>query len=420
MKTRIKIREYLSPVLAIGLACSALPGAAETLTIEQCIERALANNPHLLASQELCEAAKARVVQARAVPQPTLSYDSDMQPGVLDLAGSGESYLGLSQTIELPGRRSLRVGIAEQDLAEVVESVEGERQDLIYEVKSAFYGLLLAEQQHDDRRQNRDLSQEFEELARVRFEAGDVARVEILRAAVEVARAENELRQAHNEVELATARLALLLGEAGSGALTITGDLARPAVTVDESVLVTKARAARSEVAALRHALAREKLAEKQARRTLAPDLELGVARHEIDGEGGFWDLTLSVPLPLFRQQYRGEVAETRANQQALKHQLRHLEHTVALEVRAAYRNAITAGEQIKLYDEELLAEAREVYDMYLFSYRQGEIGGIELVEARRSLLEVRTSYAAALFDHAVAVAALARAVGQNLEGAHQ
>ena len=170
---------------------------------------------------------------------------------------------------------------------------------------------------------------------------------------------------------------------------------------------------------ALRHALAREELAEKQARRSVLPDVDLGVAEHRIDGEGSFWDVTVSVPLPIFRQQYRGELAEARANQGAVKFELEHLEQTVALEVREAHRAAVTARDQLELFNEELLAEAREVYDMYLFSYREGEIGGIELIEARRSLIEARTSYAVALYDYAVAVAALERAVGQEVKGVH-
>jgi outer membrane protein TolC len=343
-----------------------------------------------------------------------------MQPGLLDVTDSGETYLGVSQTIELPGRRSLRVKIARASSAEVSETVESERRDLILEVESAFYALLLAEEKLAHAQQNLELSQEFKQLAAVRYEAGDVAQVEILRAGVELARAESELRQAQNEVELTRARLTYLTGGTTAEPLQVTGDLHRATITAEVNQLIDMARAARPEVRALQHALTREELTEKQARRSLAPDLDLGMARHRIDGEGAFWDVTLSVPLPLFWQQHRGEVAEARANQRAVKHQLQHLEQTIALEVREAYRAAVTARDQIELFDEELLTEAREVYEMYLFSYREGGIGGIELIVARQSLLEARTSYADALFDYAVAVAALERAVGQDLEGALQ
>ena len=45
------------------------------------------------------------------------------------------------------------------------------------------------------------------------------------------------------------------------------------------------------------------------------PDLELGVNRHRVEGEGSWWDVTLSVPIPLFFwQPKKGEIAEAEAN----------------------------------------------------------------------------------------------------------
>jgi outer membrane protein TolC len=85
--------------------------------------------------------------------------------------------------------------------------------------------------------------------------------------------------------------------------------------------------------------------------------------------------------------------------------------------VEEAYMNAETANNQIRLFEEEILAQAEEVYNMFLFSYQEGEIGGIELIEARRSLLEARTSYADALYNYRVALSALEKSIGQKLEG---
>ena len=68
-----------------------------------------------------------------------------------------------------------------------------------------------------------------------------------------------------------------------------------------------------------------------------------------------------------------------------------------------------------------MLTQAEEVYNMYLFSFQEGEIGGIELIEARRTLLETRKSYADALFNYDAALAALEKSLGsQSLEGEKQ
>jgi len=80
----------------------------------------------------------------------------------------------------------------------------------------------------------------------------------------------------------------------------------------------------------------------------------------------------------------------------------------------------VTADNQIQLYETEILSQAEEVYNMFLFSYQEGEIGSIELIAARRTLLESARSYADALFNYEAALAALEKSIGQNLEGERQ
>jgi outer membrane protein TolC len=94
-----------------------------------------------------------------------------------------------------------------------------------------------------------------------------------------------------------------------------------------------------------------------------------------------------------------------------------HLKNTILLEVEEAALSALTAGRQIRLFEEEILTQAEEVYNMMLFSYQEGEIGGIELIEARRTLIEARKSYADALCNYSVALAVLERSVGRPIEG---
>ena len=74
-------------------------------------------------------------------------------------------------------------------------------------------------------------------------------------------------------------------------------------------------------------------------------------------------------------------------------------------------------SDQIQLYEEEILKQSEEVYNMFSFSYQEGEIGSIELIDARRTLLEARQSYADALFYYDVSLAALELSIGQSLEG---
>ena len=69
------------------------------------------------------------------------------------------------------------------------------------------------------------------------------------------------------------------------------------------------------------------------------------------------------------------------------------------------------------MFERDILTQAEEVYNMFFFSYQEGEIGGIELIAARLTLMEARRGYADAQHDYAVALSALQKAIGQDLQG---
>lgn len=394
------------------------PPAAETLTLEQCIGVALGQNPLVLSSLSQYRASLARIQQAKAWSQPSLDYDSDLQPRFFDFRGSGESYFGVSQTVEFPGKIGLRGKIAVKESEEILADIDLLKLDLTFQVKQGFYGLLIAQEKLKYAEQDLELARDFLNKAEVKHATGDIALVEVLRARVEASKAANAVRLAGNEVRLAKAQLNFLLARKKYEPLEVKGDIKRPFVPLDIEQLKDRALAFRPEIKRNRFSLEKESLRKKQAAFNYLPDFDLGVSRHRLEGEKTTWDFTLSFPIPLFFwQPKRGEIAEAEALLKSLQSEAEYLRHAISLEVEEAYMNALTAGQQITLFEEQILTQAEEVYKMFLFSFQEGEIGGIELIEARRTLVEARKSYADALFNYDITLAALEKSVGQSLEG---
>ncbi len=180
----------------------------------------------------------------------------------------------------------------------------------------------------------------------------------------------------------------------------------------DESV----AFSFRPEIGGVESALERASLTKKLGFMSDLPDFDVGAVRHSLTGTPNTWQLTLSVEMPLFFwQPARGEIRETYANSQALTQEAAHLRNLISLEVEEAHKEHETAVNQIQLMEDEILAQAEEVNEMYLFSYQQGEIGGIELIEAQRTLSEARKAYADSLYDYGIAIASLEKSVGRAL-----
>jgi outer membrane protein TolC len=414
-------RHMLSLLIWIffGLSCLwSQQGESNVFTLDLCIQTALEQNPLVLSSMQQHQASLARIHQAKAWAQPSLNYDSDLQPRFFNFNDAGETYVGVSQLFEFPGKQSIRGKIATRESDEFLAEIDLLKLDLIFQVKQAFFGLLLAQEKLTYAERNRDLAQDFLEKAEFKYEAGDVAQVEVLRARVEAATAANEVRAATTDVRLAKATLNYLLSRKKYAPIEIIGKLKREPVKLDLDLFLERALLTRPEMRKISLSLERENLQKKSATMSYLPDLELGINRHRVEGEGAWWDVTLSVPIPLFFwQPKKGEIAEAEANIRALQKEADHIKNTITLEVEEAYMNAVTAENQIRLYETDILSQAEEVYNMFLFSYQEGEIGSIELIAARRTLLESEQSYADALFNYEAALAALERLVGQTLEG---
>jgi outer membrane protein TolC len=351
----------------------------------------LQQNPLILSSLQQHQASLARISQAKALPQPSINFDSDLQPKFFNFKDSGESSFGLSQSIEFPGKRHLRGKIASKESNEIMAETDLLKLDLVFHVKEAFYGLLLVQEKLKYAQQDLELAHDFLKKAELKFEAGDVAKVEALRARVESAKAANEVRSSTNEVRLAKAMLNFLLARKKYAPLEIKGELKRPSISLNFEELIKRALSFRPEIKRMGYSLEKENLKKKQGYLSYLPDFDLGVSRHRLEGEGTYWDVTLSFPIPLFFwQPKKGEIREAQANVEALKREAEHLRNAITLEVEEAYMNALTASNMIQLFEEEMLTQAEEVYNMFLFSYQEGEIGGIELIEARRTLVETR------------------------------
>ena len=138
-------------VLALFGLCPAQTENDRPLTLAECVDLALKQNPLVLSSFEQYNASLARVRQAGAFPQPALSFDRDLQSSPFNLKGSRESYIGVEQSFEFPGKRLLRRHIASLESEETLSDLDLLKQDIAYQVREAFFSLLLAEKKNRER-----------------------------------------------------------------------------------------------------------------------------------------------------------------------------------------------------------------------------------------------------------------------------
>ena len=153
-------------------------GAPLVLTRQQAVDSALAYNPTLTAAREQIAQARARVTQAVAIPDPSLSAGIVGQSGALSPHTANEHDYSLGLTVPFPDRLRLRGKVASADVRSAELSYQQLRQQIASQTSQTYDSLLVALRHLDDFQQARQLSQDFLTRTQARFEGGTSPRLD--------------------------------------------------------------------------------------------------------------------------------------------------------------------------------------------------------------------------------------------------
>ncbi|MEO8505137.1 MAG: TolC family protein [Acidobacteriota bacterium] len=400
------------------------PASPGALSRADAIQEALAHHPALLASREQIEQARAQVVQATALADPSLSATTLGQTKALRVGSRAEVDLALGLTLPFPGRTGLRRSVATADLHSAELALTQLQQQIASQAVEAYDGLLVAMRHAEDLEQSKQFAADFLDKTRARFAGGTVAKVDVLKAQVDLAQAQNDLIANQRDTASARATLNRLLGRPGGTPLTTSDALTPPADLPALELLEQLASASRPELRSLTAQQAGAKAASQLARRFWLPDFSLSAGRNAVQGEPATFTTGLAIGFPIFFWQHqKGEIATANHREQELAADLVDQSAQVSLDVRTNYAAAATALEQAVFIRDELLPQAHEVYRVAALSYGLGGSSALELLDAKRTLLDAENQYAEALGAANDARATLELAVGAPLplpvSGAH-
>ncbi|MEO8561536.1 MAG: TolC family protein [bacterium] len=413
---------------ALAVACYATAMGAQTpdvrhgdslvLTRRAAVLAALRNNPQLEVGREQTAQARARRVSAVAIPDPSLTYSLDNQPGLLQLGSAGQRNAVVGLAVPFPDKFRLRNRSATADVRSFEFAYTGLRQQLVAQTSRAYDSLLVALRHRDDFALSRDLAADFLKKTQARFEGGSVARLDVIRARVVLAQSENDLIASERDVSLSMDALNRLIGRPLGTPVVAADTLAVPSPLPLIEALEGAALRDRPELAGLASAQVGARANTTLAREFWLPDLTLSAQRdYGPDGAGALFSAGIALPLPIFYWQHsRGEIAESQHRERELRASYRDLQAEIAQDVRAAYATAATSLRQAVYIRDELLPAAQEAYRVASVSYGLGGSSALDVIEARRSLIDAQTQFADALAAASSARSDLQRAVGAPLD----
>lgn len=397
------------------------------VTAEALVSVGLQQNRDLFAARQNLAIIRGRLAQAGLRPNPTIDteYTTDR---IGTREGENEFSIAYVQPIELGGRRGKRMRVAQLELAQAEKELEFQERQVTAEIEMQYAEAIAATEALRLTEQLLALNQETFRVTNIRFNEGDVARLDVNLVQVEVNRLRAQQVQSETRVRTALLQLKTLAGLGIREPLRLRSALRalRRDDTFNLEALETAALQNRADLRAARLgeevAEARVQLAKAEA----SPELTV-FGRYQQD-KGVIDDTPVgvlvdndklvsfgaSISLPISNRN-QGAIAEAVAAVMQARHRREFLETLVRRDVGVALTRLEAAREALSLYETELLPRNQENLRIIRAAYDLGEQKLLDVVAEQRRLVETQQQYIDSLRDYYTAIIELERAVGMRI-----
>ena len=441
MTTRIVLSVLIATLLT-GVASSAQSSgdqapfaarfvdAANGLSLEQAIARAIEQEPSLRAARSQVEVAEGTKLQASLRRNPSVSYERREEPGGTD----NLTTVGVEWPLDL-FRRSGRLAVADREVTVAHLSATDRERLLAAEVRTR-YGEVLAT--------IRDLAlfdeivaatQKQFDLLRSRVEEGASPPLERDLSDVELRRVQAEHLLLAGRTETAMFDLKRVLGMKADAMLTVRDtleDLVQRESAVapqvrDMATTVEQRADVREAAARIETAVAKIDRAQSEGRfdvslfgnymrmdagfpqRGFAPDGGL----ERVRGQFNYWSAGAMVTVPVLNRN-QGDGAVARAERAGAAAAFDAARLAAEAELASARARDERAREAVKIFGAGARALARQNLTVVGQSYELGRVTVFEALAERRRYLDVERAYTEALRAAYEAQTALNRALGEG------
>ena len=404
------------------------------LSLNDCINIAIENNPSIKASIYNEEIYKSEIGQAWANYFPSISLG-------FEVSRSGNKY---SHTNNLPyGYRSMYTTMgyvpsvsadmllfdfgktkASADMAKNLykaskEDTKENINTVIYDIKETYYNILFADAQikvYEDTVKDYQLQLQ---QAWSFYKLGKKAKIDVVTAEYNLGKAKLNLVKAKNIKEVALAQLSQIMGVPEYTNYELTDELTINMFNITADDAIKKAMKVRPELISAENTVKAAKMNLRAAKREFTPDL--GLYGSYSNGIGNDYNLRSSqIGVGLNYSAFNilktsKQISQARAEYEKSKAEFDNTKDNVYLNVKKAYLGLQTDKEAIVIA-KLALDQAKEQYRQVTGRYKAGVGDAIELKDGENTYLNARLDFYNALLNYNVSAANLEKEIGIPLK----
>ena len=395
-----------------------------SLSLSEAIAEALKNNPEIQAAKNKVDSARARAKQATYLEDPELNIEAWGVPlnHPVKYRSANPLIIGVRQKLPFFGKLGLKDEMAMQEVRMAAEELRAKEQEVLAKVKTAYADYFIANKSVEIYRELLELIHHTSATAAGLYQVGKAPQQDVIKALLEQTELLNKLTWAERDVATSRARLNALLSRAPDSFLAQPGELAVTPVKVRAADLEKLAMTQRPELRGLESSAIRsDKAIELAQRNRKYPDFMIGmqywVAPDQSPRHMYAPMVTLTIPFsPWTIGKHDYEIAEALAERQSAKANLTAMKNMVLFEIRDMSTKVEAARRSISIYRDGLLPQAEQSFQAAVAAYQTGGVNFMTLLDAQRTIRDVRMGYYKALVDYEQSRAELERAVGKELQ----
>lgn len=367
------------------------------------------NQPAVRAAYSDWSASVERITIARSLPDPRLSFESDIADMVMTVMP------GLMQEFPGPGKLKTAAGVAAAETQVKYFTFETSVLQTAFWLKRAYYQLWFLDEQLRINRETLALIGNLEEIARAQNAAGKVTLQDIYRAQIDQDRLGTDI------INLEDSRRPLLAQFKGALGLRrdepdppLPGQFEPTPLDLDGDRLLDTAFARNPRLKTMEADVRMAEAAIALARKSRVPDFNLGLMA-DAKAAPTMFRPSAGMTLPVWRDKIAAQVAQAQATKRAAEARLTSEQIMVTVDFAMKSYDYREITRNLALLQVKLIPKARHSLEIARAGYLSGQIDFFNLLDAQRTLLnfelqevEMRTRREIVLADLSLAIAGLA------------
>lgn len=397
---------------------------ARSADLDLVLATTVLRNPGLKAAKDNLEATLERYSQVTNLDEIMRQYASFVE-GLTTKVGPQKHREMIQTRFPFPGLLSLKGDIVDKEAGIASEQYEIALRDLVTNVRHLYYEIAFTSRAIDITEADLEILKRLERVATRLYATGRTSYTDVIKLQIRIAKLDDDLAKLRDKKATLTVKLNALLDLPAGFRPGSLGKAELNELAYSLEQLVEFGLLENQEIRALRLTIEKMALLIEMGERKTYPDFTLGysyfqnVEQMQVGTQATQEAFSTRPPIP--PKSWFGNMdaylREVRVRLGATEKQLEEVTNKLRADVKQALFDYANAQRLRKLYEDELLRQAKEALDLAIVGYQTGALMFPDLADAEVNWLRFNLEYSRSITDQNQHFAALERIVGRGLTG---